>query len=87
MQTIVSKKLGTIGNAITTTTTLGNYSWTGAVLASGTGATGRVVVGTITFPAVTVGPLTWEFPEEISLDYGLYATVGGTSADITIQYN
>ena len=86
-QTIVSKKLGTIGNAITTTTTLGNYSWTGAVLASGTGATGRVVVGTITFPAVTVGPLTWEFPEEISLDYGLYATVGGTSADITIQYN
>lgn len=86
-QVVNARVLGTGGNAITTTTTLANYSWTGAVFASGTGAAGRVLFNTITFPAVTVGPLTWEFPEEISLDYGLYATIGGTSADITIQYN
>jgi len=43
-------------------------------------------LGTITFPAVTVGPLTYNFPEELSLLNGLYATIGGV-VDITIQYN
>lgn len=82
-QTIVSKLLGTVGNAITTTTTLANYSWTGAVLASGTGATGSVMHSTITLEAVvTVGDRFIPFFDE-EFTRGLYITVGGV-ADFTI---
>ena len=77
-QTIVAKLAGTVGNAIATTETLGNYSWTSTVMASGTGATSKVMFNTI-----TLGTLTAEFGRWIDLgdsDFtrGLYITVGGT---------
>lgn len=86
-QIIQALDTGVAGNSIATTATLTNYAWGATTLASGTGATGEVLLGTITFPAVTVGALTYNFPEPLSFKRGLYATIGGTSADITIQYN
>jgi hypothetical protein len=79
-QTIVSKLLGTVGNAYATTTTLANYSWTSTVMASGTGTTGEVMHSTITLGA-TERELAFNDEE---FTRGLYATVGGT-LDFTIQ--
>lgn len=82
-QTVVSRKLGTGGNAIATTTNLANYSWTSTVLASGTGAEGKTIGGTITLAAVTtVGDRFIPFYDAEFLT-GLYITIGGT-ADITL---
>lgn len=86
-QTVQAKISGVAGNSIATTDTMDNHAWGAGTLASGTGATGKVLLGTITFPAVTVGPLTYTFPEPVSFSNGLYATIGGTSADITFTYN
>lgn len=84
-QTIVARKAGTIGNAIATTETLGNYSWTSTVMASGTGATATPICNTITFSAVaTTGEREIDF-SDLSFDTGLYATIGGT-ADLTFVY-
>lgn len=47
-----------------------------------TSAAGTVIINTYTFPS---GSQVVEFPEEISFNTGLYATVGGT-ADLTIVY-
>jgi hypothetical protein len=84
---ITAYDAGTYGNAITTTENMANTAWTSTVMASGTGSRSTPILGTITFPAVTVGPLTYNFPEPLSFVRGLYATFGGTSADITFEYN
>lgn len=84
-QTIVARNAGTAGNAIATTETLGNYSWTSTVMAGGTGATATPLGGTITF---SVNATTGEREIDFGLaefTRGLYATVGGT-ADLTFVY-
>lgn len=84
-QVIVSKTTGTGGNAIATTETLGNYSWTSTVMASGTGPNGRIMHNTLTFSDVaTTGERTIDFGGE-AFNNGLYITIGGT-ADITVGY-
>ncbi len=78
VQTIVARKLGTVGNAITTSTTLANYAWTSTVLASGSGATGKLICNTITLEAViTVGDRFIPFFGG-SYDTALSVVVGGT---------
>lgn len=85
-QTIVAKKVGTGGNAITTTEALANYSWTSTVMAGGTGTDGRKIGGTITFSAVaTTGEREIDFGQ-LSFDTSLYAVVGGT-VDLTVVYD
>lgn len=84
-QVFLAKALGTGGNAIATTGTLANYSWTSTVMASGTGSNGRLMHNTITFSAVaTTGERTIDFGGE-AFNNGLYITIGGT-ADVTIAY-
>ncbi len=78
VQTIQAKILGTVGNAITTSTTLANYSWTSTVMGSGVGAIGRLILNTMTLEAIaTVGdrfiPLF-----EGSFNTALCVVVGGT---------
>jgi hypothetical protein len=88
-QTIVSKLLGTVGNAITTTTNIANYAWTSTVLTSGAGATGSVIMNTFTFPtgsSMQVLPALGDKIGGIPFDRALSAVVGGTSADVTIVY-
>lgn len=85
-QTVVSKLTGSAQNAIVTTTTLANYAWGAGTLASGTGATGRIIHNTMTLSAVaTTGerfiPL---FDEEFYT--ALLVVIGGT-ADITVVYD
>lgn len=85
-QVVVAKATGTGGNSIATTDTLGNYAWGAATLASGTGSNGRIVANTLTFSAVaTTGERVIDFGG-IDFDNGLYATIGGTSADLTVIY-
>jgi len=82
-QVFRARATGTGGNSIATTETLGNYSFTSTVMASGSGPDGRVICSTITFAA---GPQNFTFPEPLNFVNGLYATVGGT-LDATISYN
>lgn len=84
---ITAYDAGTYGNAITTTENMANTAWTSTVMASGTGSRSTPMIGTITIPAVTVGPLVWNFTSPISFQRGLYVTVGGTTMDATIEYN
>ncbi len=79
VQTVNSKYVGTSQNAITTSTTLANYAWTSTVLAGGTGATGRVITGTIT-PAIGSHDLF-----KLEFTTGLFVTVGGTSINATLS--
>lgn len=80
-QTIVARIMGTVGNAIATTTTLGNYAWTSTVLTSGAGATGRLIMNTFTFVA---GSSVQMFGAGgINFATALSAVVGGV-ADITL---
>jgi hypothetical protein len=84
-QVFLSKTTGTGGNSIATTETLGNYSFTSTVMASGTGANGRIMHDTMTFSAVaTTGERVLDFGGE-TFTNGLYATIGGT-ANLTISY-
>lgn len=84
-QVFLAKAVGTGGNSIATTETLGNYSFTSTVMASGTGSNGRLMHNTITFSAVaTTGERTIDFGGE-AFNNGLYVTIGGT-ADVTIAY-
>lgn len=85
-QTIVARDAGTYGNSIATTETMGNYSWTSTVMASGTGTRSRPIGGTITFSAVaTTGERFIPF-YNAEVYTGIYATIGGT-ADLTIVYD
>lgn len=81
-QTFVAKRVGTGGNSIATTETLGNYSFTSTVMASGTGANGRIMHNTITLGAAE---RFIPFYDE-AFDTGLYITVGGT-LDATLVYD
>lgn len=84
-QVIQARLVGTVGNAIATTSTIVNHSWTSTVMASGTGATGSVLANTITFSAVaTTGERFIDFGD-VEFTRGLYVTVEGT-ADVTIAY-
>ncbi len=81
VQTFVARKIGTSGNSIATTETLGNYAFTSTVMAGGTGADGRVMHNTITLGAAErFIPFYGE-----AFDIGLYVAVGGT-LDATLVY-
>lgn len=80
-QVIVARELGTAGNSIATTETLANYSWTSTVMASGTGAVGKVIMSTYTPAAASNIDL-----RDIEFENGLYVTVGGTSIAATVVY-
>ena len=87
-QTFVSKEIGTVGNALASTETLGNYSFAGLLFTGGTGTSGRVMFNTITLPATSA--LT-TFDRFISLGNAEFYTallvvIGGT-ADITVVYD
>lgn len=76
-----ARLLGTGGNSIATTDTLGNYAFTSTVMASGAGAEGKVLLSTYT-------PATTHNADVFNLEFerGLYVTVGGTSYAGTIIY-
>jgi hypothetical protein len=65
---------------------MANTSWTSTVLAGGTGKRSTPLTGVITLPAVTVGPLVYNFPEPYSLKRGLFVATSGT-IDATIGFN
>jgi hypothetical protein len=79
-QVVQAKLVGTGGNSIVTTDTLGNFAWGAATLASGTGKTGKVITGTIT-PAIGYHNLG-----NTNFNTGLYATIGGTALNVTLFY-
>ena len=80
-QVFNARKIGTQGNSLASTTTLGNYAFTSTVFASGTGSEGRVIFDTMTF---SVGERQIE-TMCASFETGLLAIVGGT-ANLTIVY-
>lgn len=80
-QVFNSRLLGTQGNNIVTTETLGNYSFTSTVMASGAGAEGELILSTYT-PATTHNAML--FNREFTR--GLYVTTGGTSISSTFFY-
>lgn len=83
-QVFNARQVGTQGNSIITTETLGNYAFTAGVMASGTGSAGSVICDTITFSAVaTTGERVIDFGE-IEFNNGLLAIIGGT-ANLTIM--
>lgn len=81
-QTFVSKTTGTGGNSIATTDTLANYTFTSTAMASGTGTNGRLICDTIT---LATGERVIDMGD-ITFSNGLYITIGGTSANITVSY-
>ena len=84
-QVFLSKTTGTGGNSIATTKTLGNYSFTSTVMASGTGSNGRILHDTMTFSVVaTTGERVLDFMGE-DFNNGLYFTIGGT-ANLTTSW-
>lgn len=80
-QVINSRLLGSAQNSIVTTTTLANYAWGAGTMASGTGAVGKKILDTYTPAAGSHIDLN-----NIEFEYGLFATVGGTSISATISY-
>ena len=84
-QVIQSRLNGTAGNAITTTATLTNYAWGAATLASGTGATSKVMFDTMTLSAVATTGERFVDLEDAEFTRGLYVTIGGTSANLTFM--
>ncbi len=80
-QVFNSRLLGTQGNSIVTTDTLANYAFTSTVMASGTGATGKVILNTFTPAAGTHFDMN-----NTEFERGLYVTVGGTSISATVHY-
>jgi len=85
-QTFNAKNTGTAGNSIATTETMANYAFTALVMGSGAGATGTIMIDTLTFSVVgTTGERYIDFG---GMDFtrGLYLTVGGT-LNATISYD
>lgn len=80
-QVFNARLLGTGGNSIVTTDTLGNYAFTSTVMASGAGAEGKVLISTYT-PATTHNADLFN----IEFERGLYVTCGGTSIAATVVY-
>lgn len=71
---------GSASNAIVTTETSAQLSWGAGTLAGGTGAAGKVMMNTFSFPS---GSSCQMFPEAMGFDTALLAVIGGT-ADITL---
>jgi hypothetical protein len=85
-QVFVSNEIGTSGNSIATTETLGNYAFGAATLASGTGLTGKIITNALALSVVaTTGEHIIKL-EDIAYSTGLLVVLGGT-ADITVVYN
>jgi len=85
-QVFNARNTGVAGNSIATTETMANYAFTGLVMGSGAGATGSVLIDTLTFSVVaTTGERYIDFG---GMDFirGLYLTVGGT-LNATISYD
>lgn len=80
-QVIQARLSGVAGNAITTTAAMTNYAWGATTLASGAGATSKVILNTYTPAAGSQIDFN-----NIEFERGLYATVGGTSISATISY-
>lgn len=80
-QVLNARVLGVSGNSIATSTTLANYAFTAATMASGAGADAEVIFDTYT-PAAGVNPIFF------NRDFyrGLYIVVGGTSISANIFY-
>lgn len=80
-QVVQARLLGSAQNSLATTTTLANYAWGAATLASGSGAIGKKIMDTYTPAAganIDLG--------NIEFEYGLFATVGGTSISAVVSY-
>lgn len=86
VQTFKAIKSGTAGNLIATTETIANYAFTSTVMASGTGSTARVIMGTNTISVVATTGERWIPLFEANFSTGLLVVIGGT-ADITVVYN
>lgn len=87
VQTIKARIAGTVGNAITTDESMANYAWDQGTMINGLGVPGTVICSTISFSAVaTTGERFIPF-YNLEFTRGLYATIGGTSADITLVIN
>ena len=85
-QVFNAKNTGTAGNSIATTETMANYAFTALVMGSGAGATGSVLIDTITFSVVaTTGERFIDFGG-LDVTRGIYVTVGGT-ANVTLGYD
>ena len=82
-QVIQALNTGVAGNLIATTATLTNYAWGATTLASGTGATGKVMMNTYTFPSGSSSIVI----DEMEFTKGLSITIAGTSADLTFLYD
>lgn len=82
-QTFVAKKVGTGGNSIATTETIGNYAFTSTVMAGGTGQNGRTMHNSITLGAAE---RFIPFYEE-QFDIGLHFTLVSGTADLTLIYD
>ena len=80
-QVVEAYRVGTYGNAITTTETGTNAAWGAATLASGAEAS-LLMTNTYTLPA---GSQVVNFGEGIDFHTALYLTVGGT-IDYTVIY-
>lgn len=80
-QVVVARNIGTSGNSIATTETMGNYAWGAATLASGTGTTGKLLLDTFT-PAAGSSTNLYN----LEFNNGLYITVGGTSISASVFY-
>lgn len=76
---------GTAGNSIATTETMANYAFTGATLSGGTLTTGKIMYDSMTLSEVaTTGerylPLAGTFTT------GLLVVIGGTAANLSVEY-
>lgn len=80
-QVIQGRLSGVAGNAITTTSAMTNYAWGATTLASGAGATAKVILPTYTPAAGSQIDFN-----NIEFERGLYAQVGGTSISCVISY-
>ncbi len=80
-QVIQARLAGVAGNSIATTSAMTNYAWGATTLASGAGATSKILLNTYTPAAASYIDLN-----NIEFERGLYVTVGGTSISATISY-
>ena len=78
---VQAKILGVNGNAIVTTTTLANYAWGAATLASGTGPDATVIVNSF----VSIAATMYRFSQGTGFTRGLYVALS-TTGDVTVFY-
>lgn len=78
-QVIEARLWGTIGNAITTTETMSNASWTSTTLTGGANGA-RLIMSEYTLPT---GSSIITFPEPLEFFNGLYIDISSGTADLT----